>query len=426
MTAKAPLGFDDKKQLVEFLLRRKFPGSWAPPPIEPLRPGGYGARRTDPNGFELHKERMERIEAERKRLWTVPDAELREAQAAELAKDKAKRDAELAKLDAEFHSPENAADFTYWTKAEYWTLDESVALLLGKDPKKLPLLVLSSHLAAAPFRQQHARLHELARRASAMQGPRLRPAQVLAWADSIGVDVPNELRTLPAAPTQTLASLGITAQPERLATLDAELRAQREAAAQRVAREPDWDLWADICRLRVWQAVALSLNINPGLPDASAATAAAMRDPARLRRFGPKFERRLAIALNNMSTEGPLRPLELYTGVLGDPIAVVSMDNFVRFARSLRAPWTLPEEMLALVTDAATPPKQETREEREDRRLRMCDEAGLTMDRRALLRMPDGIGALAKQENISRQAFTDDVKAALTRRLEVQKAGGKG
>lgn len=339
MRFRTPPGRDDKGDLVEFLLRRQFPGSWAPPPIQPLRPNGLGGG-TDPNAVERHNIFMTRVEAERKRLWGLDASELLAMQAAETEKDKAKHEAELAKLDAVFHRVENAADFDYWTKAEYWTFDESIALLIGKNPKTLNGLLVDG--GRAPLAQRYMKLRELARRASAMQGPRLRPSQVLAWADSIGVDVPSELRALPTPPAQTLASLGITAQPERLTALDAELRAQREPATQRMAREPDWDLWADMRRLRVWQAVALSLNINPGLPDMSAATAATMRDPARLRRFGAEFERRLAIALSQLSTDGPLRPLELYTGVLEDPCAMVSMKNFATFVQGLRKPWALP------------------------------------------------------------------------------------
>lgn len=60
----------------------------------------------------------------------------------------------------------------------------------------------------------------------------------------------------------------------------------------------------------------------------------------------------------------------------------------------------------------------EEKEERQDRRLQACLDAGLPMNERALLRLPDGVGALAKLEGVSRQAFTEDVKAALQRKVE--------
>lgn len=60
----------------------------------------------------------------------------------------------------------------------------------------------------------------------------------------------------------------------------------------------------------------------------------------------------------------------------------------------------------------------EGKEERQDRRLQACIDAGLPMNERALLRLPDGVGALAKSEGVTRQAFTEDVKAALKRKVE--------
>lgn len=58
----------------------------------------------------------------------------------------------------------------------------------------------------------------------------------------------------------------------------------------------------------------------------------------------------------------------------------------------------------------------ETKEQRQDRRLQACIDAGLPMDSRAaLLRLPDGVGNVADSENVTRQAFSTDVKAALTR-----------
>ena len=58
----------------------------------------------------------------------------------------------------------------------------------------------------------------------------------------------------------------------------------------------------------------------------------------------------------------------------------------------------------------------ETKEQRQDRRLQACIDAGLPMDSpAALLRLPDGVGNVADSENVTRQAFSTDVKAALTR-----------
>ena len=66
----------------------------------------------------------------------------------------------------------------------------------------------------------------------------------------------------------------------------------------------------------------------------------------------------------------------------------------------------------------------ETKEQRQDRRLKACIDAGLPMDTKAaLLRLPDGVGKVAALENRTRQAFTDDVKAALKRWESAKKEG---
>ena len=67
----------------------------------------------------------------------------------------------------------------------------------------------------------------------------------------------------------------------------------------------------------------------------------------------------------------------------------------------------------------------ETKEQRQDRRLQACIEAGLPMDAKAaLLRLPDGVGNVADREDVTRQAFSTDVKAALKRRESAIREGG--
>ncbi|HMN91656.1 MAG TPA: hypothetical protein PKC60_00355 [Hydrogenophaga sp.] len=67
---------------------------------------------------------------------------------------------------------------------------------------------------------------------------------------------------------------------------------------------------------------------------------------------------------------------------------------------------------------AAPAAPAESKEQRQDRRLQVCIDANLPMTERALLRLPDGVGALAELEGVKRQTFTEDVKAALRRKVE--------
>ncbi len=71
------------------------------------------------------------------------EAELRAKTEAELkalceqVKEKERQEAEerqQEELQRLFKGPGTKADFEHWSKAAYWTLDESVALSLGKKP----------------------------------------------------------------------------------------------------------------------------------------------------------------------------------------------------------------------------------------------------------------------------------------------------
>lgn len=63
-------------------------------------------------------------------------------------------------------------------------------------------------------------------------------------------------------------------------------------------------------------------------------------------------------------------------------------------------------------------PEQTTREkqmQRQDLRLKQCRDDGLTMDKTALRRLPDGVGKVAEKAGVKRQSFSADVKDALKR-----------
>ena len=64
----------------------------------------------------------------------------------------------------------------------------------------------------------------------------------------------------------------------------------------------------------------------------------------------------------------------------------------------------------------------ETKEERQDRRLQACVNAGLLTSGNPA-RLPDGLGDVAAIEGVTRQAFSTDIKAALERRASAVKNG---
>ena len=81
-------------------------------------------------------------------------------------------------------------------------------------------------------------------------------------------------------------------------------------------------------------------------------------------------------------------------------------------------------DVLALANKAdAALPAPETKEQRQDRRLQACIDAGLVMPASYLSRLPAGVGDVADREGVTRQAFSTDVKAALERRESARKEG---
>jgi hypothetical protein len=65
----------------------------------------------------------------------------------------------------------------------------------------------------------------------------------------------------------------------------------------------------------------------------------------------------------------------------------------------------------ALETPPAPASEAESQRVRQERRYQMCVDADLPMPTDDYARLPRGIGALAKREGITRQAFAEDVKA---------------
>jgi hypothetical protein len=73
--------------------------------------------------------------------------------------------------------------------------------------------------------------------------------------------------------------------------------------------------------------------------------------------------------------------------------------------------------------ETQTAPVVETKEQRQDRRLKACEDAGLVMPTSHLSRLPDGVGNVAASEGVTRQTYTTDVKAALKRREAARREG---
>lgn len=110
----------------------------------------------------------------------------------------------------------------------------------------------------------------------------------------------------------------------------------------------DWAMWASIPVLPLWMAVALSLGVNPGpLRHNEYSKVVRFRERAA-RTFGDQFAARLDVAIANLNASGPLVSVRPFSSV---DSALVTMNGFLQFARSLPKPWTLPEEFPGRATE---------------------------------------------------------------------------
>lgn len=96
-----------------------------------------------------------------------------------------------------FHQSSAKADFDHWAKCTYWTIDEAVALSLGKAPEIVTWEKVKREPEYSPFVKQYTRIRDLAMRAVKWQQifSQTLPGIYLAWARQSGIELPEELVT---------------------------------------------------------------------------------------------------------------------------------------------------------------------------------------------------------------------------------------
>jgi hypothetical protein len=117
-----PLG---RKEIIEFLVLRKFRPLVLASLSAKLPPGGMTTLDRALRHEEKNKYRSELENLPIDQLQSLYESE----QANSLADMQREEDARF------FNQPHAKADFDYWSKAEHWSLDEAVALIMGKAPK---------------------------------------------------------------------------------------------------------------------------------------------------------------------------------------------------------------------------------------------------------------------------------------------------
>jgi hypothetical protein len=144
---------DTRKELIDFLVYRK---------TKSLVPGTtlHLAARSALKTSLVHHQAIERYRSE---LQGLSDDQLRAVYDPELSK--ACAEAQQEEESRFFNKPHAAADFDHWSKAEHWSLEEAVALAMGKATEVVNWPKIQSYGQASPFVQKYGRLRDLAQRA---------------------------------------------------------------------------------------------------------------------------------------------------------------------------------------------------------------------------------------------------------------------
>jgi hypothetical protein len=175
----------DRKDIIEFLVRRKFP-----PMTLAVLPNRHQPKGTTTLDRILRHQQTDQYRSE---LQVLPSEQFQSLYEDESAK-------ALADLHREedarfFNQPLAKADFDHWSKAEHWSLDEAIALVLGKAPEIVSWDKIKTYIGTSPFVKQYSRLRDLAERAKVwkkLYDPVLPPI-FLKWAEDNEIAIPPDL-----------------------------------------------------------------------------------------------------------------------------------------------------------------------------------------------------------------------------------------
>jgi len=102
------------------------------------------------------------------------------------------------KADQKFNRPSAMADFDHWSKAAQWSLDEAIALSLGRNPNTLNWAIAESQDWSSTFANLYEQRRDLTLRAKAqnyLTDP-VKPGRFLGWAKQYDISYPDELEEL--------------------------------------------------------------------------------------------------------------------------------------------------------------------------------------------------------------------------------------
>lgn len=148
---------------VRYLVRRRFPG---PPP--------YDAETQK----EVSKYQQELSSLSSIAVWEMHGREKLKESIEDLQRQS------RASAESFFTQEHGRADFSHWSRATYWTLEEALALSFGWNPQVMTWATVAPHVPYAEAAAGYARLRDLAHRAKVMNQlhDMVLPGFFIAWA----------------------------------------------------------------------------------------------------------------------------------------------------------------------------------------------------------------------------------------------------
>jgi hypothetical protein len=183
---------------IDFLVLSRFP-------LSRVIEGSIVDRRSRKTSRQSGRQ-LEEATAYRRKLSALPPEKIEQLVADQRARmvEAARQKAEQEEQARPFNQPAADADFGHWAKMSYWTLDECVALSLGRNPKMVSWPAIQSLTRISPFASEYASRREIVTRAETMGQlwQSTIPSVFLAWAERMRFQVPVEL-------VETVKGLGI-------------------------------------------------------------------------------------------------------------------------------------------------------------------------------------------------------------------------
>jgi hypothetical protein len=264
----------------------------------PKKPGfdpyDYLARRRFPRAYSIVDPHPDNFTELRKREHYESQAaafieELRDKPSEEVsALVKAERKKEAREADGRerkqeearfFNRPSAEADFTHWSRAAYWSLEEAVALSFGKDPRIVNWKSIEFCQSVSPFVKRYRDLRDLADRAVRMKQlcDQVIPGFYLGWARRMEITVDPRLvehvtaRGVVIADWKTMYDAGQKAVQDATNKLS-QLRDELERSNEERARAMELSQSAEAERDELKRQLEAKLAETPVKPDKNLGT----------------------------------------------------------------------------------------------------------------------------------------------------------